>query len=94
MNKNFEITGTTRLLALFGRPVSHSISPMMHNEAFRLLNLDYRYFCLDVGEEELEEAFNAMKLFNFRGCNCTMPDKNKAFRENYLLIFLRFCGII
>lgn len=76
---NFTITGHTGVLCLFGSPVAHSISPMMHNEAFKLLGLDYRYFCFDVGENDLEQAFAAMRLFNFRGCNCTMPDKNRAY---------------
>ena len=37
------ITGHTGLTALLGSPVAHSISPLMHNEAFRLLGLDYVY---------------------------------------------------
>ena len=41
MNLNEKtITGHTGLTALLGSPVSHSISPLMHNEAFRLLGLD------------------------------------------------------
>lgn len=75
----FTITGKTKVLCLFGSPVAHSISPMMHNEAFKLLDIDYRYFCFDVGENNLEQAFAAMRLFDFRGCNCTMPDKNRAY---------------
>lgn len=75
----FTITGETKVLCLFGSPVAHSISPMMHNEAFKLLDIDYRYFCFDVGENNLEQAFAAMRLFDFRGCNCTMPDKNRAY---------------
>ena len=35
-----EITGHTKLTGLLGSPVAHSISPMMHNEAFRQLNLE------------------------------------------------------
>ncbi|MCR5628477.1 shikimate dehydrogenase [Eubacterium sp.] len=75
----FTITGKTKVLCLFGSPVAHSISPMMHNEAFKLLDIDYRYFCFDVDENNLEQAFAAMRLFDFRGCNCTMPDKNRAY---------------
>jgi len=75
----FTITGNTKVLCLFGSPVAHSISPMMHNEAFKLLNIDYRYFCFDVNEDNLEQAFATMRLFDFRGCNCTMPDKNRAY---------------
>ena len=44
-----EITGKTRLTGLIGSPVAHSISPQMHNEAFRLLGLDYVYLAFDLG---------------------------------------------
>ena len=50
------ITGHTGLTALLGSPVAHSISPLMHNEAFRLLGLDYVYLCFDVNEETLPAA--------------------------------------
>ena len=40
MNDTFPvIDGHTKLTGLLGSPVSHSISPLMHNEAFRLLDL-------------------------------------------------------
>ena len=51
MNHSFEINGKTQLVCLLGSPVSHSISPAMHNEAFRLLNLNYAYLAFDVNEE-------------------------------------------
>ena len=70
------ITGHTVLTGLLGRPVSHSISPMMHNEAFRQLNLDYAYLAFDVGTDELKTAVEGMRIFGARGFNLTMPDKN------------------
>ena len=45
------ITGHTVLTGLLGSPVEHSISPMMHNEAFKQLGLDYAYLAFDVGTE-------------------------------------------
>ena len=69
------ITGTTILTGLLGRPVSHSISPLMHNESFRLLDLDYRYLCFDIGTEELETAVQGLKTLGARGWNLTMPCK-------------------
>ncbi|MCI8326930.1 MAG: shikimate dehydrogenase [Lachnospiraceae bacterium] len=72
---NYEITGTTRLTCLLGSPVAHSISPQMHNEAFRLLGLDYVYTAFDVSPEYLKEAVYALKLLNARGFNLTMPHK-------------------
>ncbi len=70
------ITGTTVLTGLLGRPVAHSISPLMHNESFRLLDLDYRYLCFDIGTEELEDAVKGLRTLGARGWNLTMPCKN------------------
>lgn len=70
-----EITGHTRLTGLLGSPVAHSKSPLMHNEAFRLLGLDYVYLCFDVKEDSLKTAFEGLKKLNVAGFNCTMPDK-------------------
>lgn len=72
------ITGHTGLTALLGSPVAHSISPMMHNEAFRQLGLDYVYLCFDVNEETLESAVNGLKTCGIRGFNLTFPNKNKV----------------
>ena len=70
-----QITGHTVLTALLGSPVAHSISPMMHNEAFQLLGLDYAYLAFDVSLEELKTVVEALKIMNCRGFNCTMPHK-------------------
>ena len=43
-----QITGHTGLTGLFGSPVAHSISPMMHNASFEHLGLDYVYLPFDV----------------------------------------------
>ncbi len=42
------ISGSTRLVCLLGSPVAHSISPAMHNAAFKALHLDYVYLAFDV----------------------------------------------
>ena len=73
------ITGHTTLTALLGSPVAHSISPLMHNEAFRLLGLDYAYLCFDVKPEQLKCVTDAFREMNVRGFNLTMPDKTKMF---------------
>lgn len=72
-----EITGHTRLTGLLGSPVAHSVSPLMHNEAFRQLGLDYVYLCFDVKEEGLKTAVEGLKMAGIRGFNLTMPNKNK-----------------
>ena len=49
------ITGHTGLICLLGSPCAHSISPMMHNAAFRALGLDYCYLAFDVNEQALPD---------------------------------------
>ena len=72
------ITGHTGLLALIGSPVGHSGSPAMYNYSFERLGLDYAYVALDIKENEVKAAIDAMRLFYMRGCNVTMPDKVEA----------------
>ncbi len=77
MEQNLQLLdGHTTLTGLLGSPVSHSISPLMHNEAFRHLGLNYVYLCFDVGTENLKNVVNGLKLLGAKGFNCTMPDKN------------------
>ena len=72
----WEITGKTKLLGLLGSPVSHSLSPLMHNTASRLLGLDYVYLCFDVDETGLPAAVEGLVRCGICGFNLTMPDKN------------------
>ena len=72
------ITGHTGLLALIGSPVGHSGSPAMYNYSFEKLGLDYVYVALDIKEEQVKDAISAMRLFNMKGGNVTMPDKTEA----------------
>ena len=74
------ITGHTQLTGLLGSPVAHSISPMMHNEAFAQLGLDYAYLAFDVKEEELETAIEGLRAMKVKGFNLTMPNKNRMCR--------------
>lgn len=71
-----DITGHTILTGLLGSPVSHSISPMMHNESFKQLDLDYVYLAFDVQENEMATAVQGLRALNVRGFNVTMPGKN------------------
>ncbi len=74
------INGSTRLTGLLGSPVAHSISPMMHNESYRLLGLNYVYLCFETTQERLAETVRALKTLNARGFNCTMPVKMEMCR--------------
>ena len=71
----YHISGTTRIGGLLGSPVSHSLSPAMHNDSFRELDIDFVYLCFDVLPEKLPLVVNALREMNTYGFNVTMPDK-------------------
>jgi len=70
-----DISGTTRVIAIFGHPVSHSLSPAMHNSAFREMGLDYCYIALDVLPSELRAAIEGVRAMDIAGLNITVPHK-------------------
>jgi shikimate dehydrogenase len=69
------IGAKTRLLALIGDPVGHSLSPAMHNAAFAADGLDFVYVALNVTSEDLPEAVRGVAALGLRGFNVTMPHK-------------------
>jgi len=75
------ITGHTGLICLLGSPVSHSISPAMHNESFRYHGLDYVYLAFDVAPEQFHSAVDGLIVLNARGWNCTMPHKRLMYER-------------
>lgn len=76
MKKN--ITGHTKLICLLGDPVSHSISPAMHNLAFETLDLDYVYLAFQTNIDQFESTVQTLKQIGAKGFNCTMPCKRIA----------------
>ena len=72
-----EISGRTKMICLLGSPVAHSLSPAMHNEGFRQLDLDYSYLAFDIKEGELRKVVESFRLMGVRGFNLTMPLKTE-----------------
>ncbi len=70
--------GSTRLVALLGHPVAHSLSPRMQNAAFAARALDWAYVALDVAPEDLEGAVRGLVASGFAGANVTIPHKRAA----------------
>jgi shikimate dehydrogenase len=69
------ISARTRLVALLGHPVEHSLSPRMQNAAFAARALDWAYVALDVPPERLEEVVRGLGAAGFAGANVTAPHK-------------------
>jgi shikimate dehydrogenase len=70
-----EIHGSTTLVGLLGWPVSHSLSPVMHNAAFSALGLDWAYVPLPTEPQRLADAVRGLGAAGFRGANVTIPHK-------------------
>lgn len=72
------ITPATETFGVFGKPVGHSMSPLLHNTAFAEAGMDRVYLPLPVDPGGLAEAvasLRAMPALNFRGASVTIPHK-------------------
>jgi len=70
-----QISGKTKVCGVIGDPIEHTMSPVMHNAAFKKLGIDYLYVPFRVRKEELEKAIAGMRALNIRGLNVTIPHK-------------------
>lgn len=69
------ISGATRVAAVIGSPVRHSLSPALHNAAFTELGLDWVYVALHVEPGRAAAALDAMRVLGLGGMSVTMPHK-------------------
>ena len=67
-----------KLFGLVGYPVKHSLSPLMHNAAFKALNIDAEYKLFEVKPEELNSFLKDLNKSNISGLNITIPYKEKV----------------
>ena len=70
-----DISASTRVCAVFGRPIKHSASPAMHNAAFSETGLNWRYLAFDVDPARLRSAIEGAGSMHFAGLNLTVPHK-------------------
>ncbi|MFW2380232.1 MAG: shikimate dehydrogenase [Acidimicrobiales bacterium] len=68
-------TGSTRLAAVIGSPVRHSLSPAIHNAAFAADGLDWSYVAFEVAPGQGARAIEAMRTLGIGGLSVTMPHK-------------------
>lgn len=69
------IFGTTKVVGVWGYPVSHSRSPVMHNAAIEALGLDWVYVPFEVAPEKVGAAVEAVRALGLIGVNVTVPLK-------------------
>ena len=64
-----------KLFALVGDPVEQSLSPAMHNAAFRALGLNCAYIAVRVPKSMLADAIAGVRTLGIAGFNVTIPHK-------------------
>jgi len=74
------VSGKTKICALIGDPVEHTMSPPMQNTAFREKGIDFLYVPFRVRREELGRAIEGMRALNIKGLNVTIPHKVAVIR--------------
>jgi len=70
-----EITGETKITGIIGYPLTYTLSPSMHNRAFEVLDLNYKYLPFVVEEKDVKAAVEGIRALKIKGINVTMPHK-------------------
>ena len=74
------IQGTTQIYGVIGEPISHSLSPLLHNPAFAALEIDAVYVTFRVSPSSLGDALRGLLALNVQGINVTVPHKSEVFQ--------------
>jgi shikimate dehydrogenase len=75
------ISGKTRVCAVIGDPVEHSLSPAIQNAAFGALGLDFVYTAFRVESSQVGNALAGMRALGIVGLNVTMPHKETVIPQ-------------
>lgn len=67
-----------KIYGLLGYPVKHSLSPLMHNAAFKALGIDAEYRLFEIKPERVEEFLKYLSQNNISGLNVTIPYKERV----------------
>lgn len=72
------ITGKTKITGVIGHPIEHSMSPPMHNNAYKKQNMDYVYVAFHVLPENIADLISSAKTLDIKGLNVTIPHKTSV----------------
>jgi len=78
MDSITDINGTTQFAAVIGQPLSHSLSPIIYNTAFKTQDVNMVYLAFETSEAETIDRINHLKALGVQGINVTMPGKMAA----------------
>ena len=66
------------IFKIIGKPISHSLSPIIHNYWFNKLNIKAEYSLFEVSEKELPQVIQDIRNKKIKGINVTLPFKQKV----------------
>ena len=70
-----------RTFAVIGDPIDHSLSPTIHNAAYRHLDLECTYIGYKINKNELESGIQSLKSIKISGFNVTIPYKERIIKK-------------
>lgn len=74
------INWNTSLYCLIGNPIDKSLSPIIHNEIFKILGKNSIYLAFNVEESKLKDVIEGLKAINVEGFNVTIPYKKEIIK--------------
>ena len=82
--------------AIIGNPISHSLSPIMHNYWFNKYNINAEYQPLNINENEIRKCNNKIKNKEIKGINVTLPYKKSVipFLTKQLMMQMKLIQLI
>ena len=71
---------------IIGKPLSHSLSPVLHNYWFKKNNLKFNYSLIEIEKHQIEEVINKIRTKELYGINVTVPYKQEVIPHLDLII--------
>jgi len=72
-----KIDGHSSKYGIIGNPVTHTLSPNMHTQAFQEIGINAVYLPFEITENQLPDLLNSFDLLGIKGFNVTVPYKTK-----------------
>ena len=68
-----------KFFSIIGKPLSHSLSPILHNYWFKKYKVNAEYSLLEIEENQISSVIKKIKERELSGINVTLPYKKKNY---------------